>query len=399
MVLVWKDSRLAHSLLGHPECLPALTTRRPSNVPVSATAGALRRGRWCAASIFLGGLGVAGLGCFTNPINRAPVVTSISADSSPVMRGQGASFSALAYDPDSDSFTLSWVARKENCPDISDRSTWPDAKSTGQRLTVDSADTNEPFCVWAFATDRYGAVGANNLPVNPGNVAPVAMIELLSPKVADLYPLYKTFELSDASTGPDNVTRTTEWTLLKSPTGSTAQLRATGCSMAAAGTDVHCFTADVPGPYTVSLKVTADGKSSTDTKTYVVNVDTLPCIDVLTCVPSLEGPPTLDPTQDQSFTVYHVEDDGDSTPLAQYIWFVTVDGALLPFEHNFSMLTIPPNQYQEGDVTKIRVEAYDRNRQKVKEALSICGDAADRCAGDPQRPNCFQRVTWTVNWL
>jgi hypothetical protein len=397
MVLVWKDSRLAHSLLEHPECLPALTARRPSNVAVSATVAVLRRSRWRAAPIFLA-LGLACLGCFTNPINRAPIVTSISADSSPLMRGGGATFSALAYDPDSDSYTLSW-ARTATCADIGDPSTWPGATSTAQRLTVDPADTGAPFCVWAFATDRYGAVGANNLPVTPGNAPPVATIELLSPMPTDLYQLYTTFELSDASTGPENVARMSEWTLLKSPTGSTAQLRATGCSMATAGTDVHCFTADVAGAYTVSLKVTADGKSSTDTRTYAVNVDTLPCIEVATCKPSLEGTPSLDPTQDQSFTVRHVDDDGDSSPRARYNWFFTVDGALRAFEHDFSVLSIPPNQYQEGDVTKVRVEVYDRNRQKVEEALSRCGDAADQCAGDPQRPNCLQRVTWTVNWL
>lgn len=401
MVLVWKDSRLAHSLLEHPECLTALTTRRPSNGPVLAAAAAgLRRGHWRAGLSFLS-LGVACLGCFTDPINRAPVVTSINADVLPVMRGKPASFTATAYDPDSDSVTVSWAQRSGGCPDLSQA---PTPAVTKERFPVEGTETTGPFCVWAFATDRYGAVGMKNHDFVPGNLPPVAMMALLSPKAASLYPLYTTFELSNESKDPEADSFTSEWDFDRPP-GSMAQLLATGCSMAASHNDVHCFKADVPGQYTVTLTVTTeDNQSSTDTKTYTVNMDTLPCIAMPD--PRIDGTPPLDPTQAQSFTVAMVIDDGDPYPpppltsdVAHFNWFFTVKDALVSVEHDYPTLPIPTNQYHEGDVAKIRVEVHDRNRKAVDDAFFRCGDAADLCAGDPLRPTCYQRVTWTVNWL
>jgi hypothetical protein len=396
MVLVWKDSRLAHSLLEHPECLPPLTTRRPSNVSVPVTAP---RARWRAALLSLG-LSFTSFGCFTDAINRAPVVTSIEADAPP-MRGQPASFTATAYDPDSDSFTLSWK-KTDTCTDMADRAMWPTPDKFGQRLMLDTGDTGAPFCVWSFATDRYGAVGAKNRPFSPGNLPPIAKIRLVRPEVTSLYQLYTTFVLSSESTDPDQDPLTSsEWKFAVQPPGAMKQLLATGCPSDVTGTDVHCFQADVPGHYEVVLTVTtADGQSSSDVMTFDVNVDTFPCIDIPSCVPMLAGTPTLDPTMDQLFKVLKVIDDGDGSPSsAQFNWFYTVNGVLLSYEHNYSILPIPHDQYHEGDVSKIRVEVYDRNRQAVMDALSRCGEMADMCAGDPQRPTCYQRVTWTVNWL
>lgn len=261
-------------------------------------------------------------------------------------------------------------------------------------------DITGPFCVWAFATDCYGAVAVGNLSVDPVSLPPVAALALLSPPVTSRYPLYTTFQLANHSMDPESDPFTSTWKL-EQPLGSMAQLLASGCQSDPTSTDVRCFQADVPGHYEVTLTVTtpADNQSSMDTMALDVNMDTLPCIDLLSCVPKLDGTPTLDPTKGQSFIVPNVIDDGDPTPYAQFNWFFTVNGALLPFEHNYSMLPIPPNQYHEGDTTKVRVEVYDRNRQAGIDALSRCGEMADMCAGDPERPTCYQRVTWTVNWL
>lgn len=404
MVLVWKDSRLAHSLLEHPECLAALTTRRSSNVPAGMTAHRARRG---AAPILMV-LCVASLGCFSDPINRAPVVTSINSESNPVMPGKDATFTATASDPDSDSFTLSWAQKNGQCTALSDP---PTPTESGERFPVKVENTTGPFCVWAFATDRYGAVGVLNRFVEPGNFPPVAMIALLTPAAATLYPLYTPFELSNTSTDPEMDPFTSEWSLDR-PAGSTAQLIANGCTKAAAGNDVHCFTADVSGQYTVALKATTpNAPPSRATMVLNVNKDTLPCIDMPD--PKIDGTAPLDPTQAQSFTVGRVIDDGDPFPspspttgMAHFNWYFTLKGdillkddVLVAVEHDYPTLPIPPDQYHEGDVAKIRVQVYDRNRQTVDDVLKACGEAADQCAGDPTRPTCYQRVTWTVNWL
>jgi hypothetical protein len=344
------------------------------------------------------GLGAC-IGCFLDPINRAPVVTSIDSDG-PIGRGKAASFTATASDPDSDSFTMSWAQRSGDCSALSMP---PPPTETGGRFSVDGTSTTGPFCVWAFATDRYGAVGVRNRFVDPGNSPPVAMLRLVHPTATSLYPLYSTFELANDSTDLEGDTITSTWTLT-APNGSTAQL-ADGCKSAAAGTDVHCFfQADLPGPYKVVLMADTpdDHQSSKDTITLTVDVDRLPCI--LMPEPPLDGTPALDPTADQAFTVMMVGDDGDPSPsstpnMALFNWFLIEDGVLLPVEHNYPTLPIPANQYHEGDVTKIRVEVHDRNRKAVDDVLFGCGDAEDKCAGDPQRPTCYQRVTWTVNWL
>ncbi|HEY8923771.1 MAG TPA: hypothetical protein VIU64_05270, partial [Polyangia bacterium] len=339
---------MAHSLLRHFRCLPGLTTRRSLGSGSLALVAALS----------------AGAGCYIDPINRAPYIASIDTVGT-VQRNREAKLKITAYDPDSDRLTVTWGVTMGTCPDDKMDSTfWPVARKTGEDVTVEKSMTSGRFCVWAFATDPYGAMSLDDRIVDPANQPPQAIIDVISPSAAEPFDLYSQVVLtSDNSMDPDS-DLTFSWALMGKPTDSMAFLTSAGCALPKSSTarDVWCFTADKPGQYDVALTATeasSDGNTPNQTTTvprvFNVKPDRLPCI--LSTMP-MYGDHTIpvlgDPGGSMKFQVVTVDDDGDPYPTMtpndlSFTWALTgPDGHLQALENDIPSLTLGLGNYHIG---------------------------------------------------
>jgi len=356
-------------------------------------------------------------GCFTSPINRAPVVT-LTADAI-VLHGQSVTFTAHGSDPDQDRITWTWArtpamppAGSPNpCPRQDDPVNWPAATdrtpsntSSPTSYQVPASLTASSWCVWAFATDPYGAVGVDIQPLIPSNNPPQPVLRVVSPDPAGSYPAYTHFLLAaDQSTDADGDLLDCTLTLDQAPLGSTAMLVPCADPAIAADPRFRCLDVALSGQYVVSL-VVGDG-TTTRMTSLILNVlgDQPPCIAMTT---PMYGSTLLkdDPNAPSPITVNMVTDDGDPYPNAQnplqtvnFTWFKGKnDSGSLQYVDNgsFSMLNLVATDYQPGDVANVRLEVHDRNTSAIDAILLGCGDAPF-C---PIAPGaiCFVRVSWRI---
>ena len=364
-------------------------------------------------------LGAALAGCFTNPINQKPVVNPISATGA-VVRGYAATFTVSGSDPDQDHLDWTWASLSGDCPDPQDGSKWPGQSapqdaSRPTTYTVDASLTMARFCVWAFATDRYGAVGANNLAVDAGHNTPTANIKLLSPDLNNSYRAYTKFQLSGELSAADNDTIASyDWNIDQAPRGSNAAFFS--CDETGVTPDpdyLRCFRADLPNQYVVSLVVTDSLHTASPPATIALNVlpDQPPCITLtepdFSAAPIVIHGPTDSAGTLPDFTVIKVikvGDDGDPFPAdprfptdtVHFAWSYGKEGGPLTFVDNndFFQLVIPSSDFSVGDTAIVRLEVRDRNAAAIDDILLSCGDAA-LCPDTPGN-TCFQRVSWKV---
>ena len=347
-------------------------------------------------------------GCFTSPINRAPLVTDLSADGVP-LHGQAATISAHGYDPDGDQLAWTWAMAPYPCLDKGVPGNWPPAlpsSNTASPTTylVPASMTTSSSCVWAFATDRYGAVGVDNYGLVPSNNPPVASLRVVMPDAATSYRAYTHFELAaDQSTDADGDPLTYLPMLDQAPLGSTATLQS--CPDASISGDPRfvCLDVVLPGQYVVSMTVSDGNTTKIAYQTLTVLPDQPPCITMTT---PMYGTSLLkdDPTAPSPLVVNMVTDDGDpfpnpSNPLqtVKFTWFKGKnDSGTLQYvdNGNFSMLYLVPTDYQPGDVANVRLEVHDRNTSAIDAILLGCGDAPT-CPIAPGS-TCLVRVSWRI---
>jgi hypothetical protein len=358
-------------------------------------------------------LALAGVGCFTDPINRPPVVSGLGLVS-PFVRGQPAWFTATVTDPDSDQGPISptWAYVPEACPSdtsAANRPTNAQALPPETQFMVPSDVTLARFCVWVFARDRFGALDVKFLEEDPVNRPPVVQIDVISPTcvvasdpssaVACTFGLYASFVLSAAgSTDPEGDALTGyTWTLDSKPPGSNAS--PAPCQPST--DDRTCFSADQPGQYRVSVAVSDSQQGQTDSMiTLSVAEDQPPCIR--TSTPLYLNPLVIrNPMEDAAFSVDRVDDDGDPYPATatgetHFTWYV--GHGTLPLvtqDNDFHSLNVGAESFVIGETGRVRVEIHDRKVPAIDDVLLGCGDAAV-CAA---RPGCFQRVTWDLEYL
>jgi len=384
--------------------------------------GGVRRGRgtpagWRHGTLAAAAMTILGTSCFVHPINRAPQVLSINV-AGPFRRGQeGVSFTATVTDPDGDPVDLSWAATPGgNCPPKDNSGSWP-ARTAASTFTVGKELTNDAFCVWVFATDRYGAMTVLNNVFSPGDRPPVAAID--AGPTMPRYRLYTTFKVDGSgSQDPDgDPIKKYNWTL-QAPSGT--PLSFVDCETGPS-TATRCFQANQPGIYTVSLTVEA-GAASAPTVTSAAAVvkldvldDTPPCLDSsnhgLIPMTTIALNPHLD--ADMSFfqvTVF--DDDGGLFPPANpaqhitYSWFMTAPGAppgspLVAQDTLLNTLPIEKDRYMLTDETVVRVEIHDRNVEAIDQHLhGDCADAPFCSTTDPiTGKTCYQRFSWNVKWI
>ncbi len=374
-----------------------------------------RCGRFCSRFFPIAGVFgaavvlVLGGGCYTNRINVPPTV-EINEAPIDVWRGQRATFTATASDPDRDVVTLEWAITTGACPDAQDPATWPAARETRPSYVVPSP--SDPFCIWVFATDPYGATKHAHRSVDPKNHVPVARIDvelvepplpISAPEEAPLYGQLRMIGYNSMDEDDDPLSFT--WFLSASPTGSTAQL--INCADAIDDPTIRCLWAEQPGDYEIQLSV-SDNLGATSMVKRIVKVadDQLPCLSQTT--PMLNATVLVrDPKEEVRFDVDRVTDDGDPFPFSsspsslsgvtQFSWFVGVGMEPLEFrDRNFPSLTLPADAFTIGDEIQVRVEIQDRKLAKVRAILDACDPKAATCAGSS---GCLQRVTWTVRYL
>ena len=129
----------------------------------------------------------------------------------------------------------------------------PDAPAT---YVVDdpSFTRSSHYCVWVFATDRYGAVDVRPLSVAPTDNPPVVTVFVTADPgkanapTASPFPAYSTFQLSALATDADEDPLTYKWSLDQRPAGSTVDLIPCPGNNGDSDT-LRCFTADQPGTF------------------------------------------------------------------------------------------------------------------------------------------------------
>jgi hypothetical protein len=239
------------------------------------------------------------------------------------------------------------------------------------------------------------------LRVVPGK-PPVAKLDLVSPTAmgpmaSGPYPLGTTFRFSAMrSMAADSTPPMPTFHLDVKPTESKATVMA--CD--ATSPFVACFTADLAGPYSVSVAVVANGLTTTASQDLIVDPDRLPCIAGTT--PAMTTAPIPWPVDmDLDFQLNHVDDDLDSYPSGAlfdampFNWFV-IEGAGPPVlkKASSSDYKILMNERRLGDVIKVRLEIRDRLTDRSAAHLFDCGND-DICKSTE---GCYQRWTWTVKF-
>jgi hypothetical protein len=351
---------------------------------------------------------------YTDPINMPPTVR-INPPLAQVWRGDPVTFTAMVNDPDSDPVTLDWTAVGGSCPsdqnaDDDPRMWPPDQRVPGQMFEIPPSATQTPFCVWAFATDRHGAVRAATLQVDPSDHAPVAGIEIVeSVSTVAGFSLYARLKFSgESSADADQSDRLDyQWMLSRKPSGSVAELAP--CPEETTDTDKFaCLSPDLPGDYEIQLTV-ADGMnlgatpiSGTAKRMVSVAGDQLPCVSLTSPMfsSSTPAPEFAWNSRDPTLTVIKVDDDGDPFPLQSGIhfsWFMARGTGPLEYVPNDQNIYIlPDNRFTIGEVVTVRAEVRDRKPDAVNAALAGCADDRDVCYNS--RPGCTQRVTWRIRY-
>jgi hypothetical protein len=407
-------------------------------------------GRSLPAYLAFSGL-LSGCLLFTDPINRAPVV-SINGPTTPITRGVPAEFYATVSD-DRDNISLlviEWAefdAKNQGC-DWIDKSAW--AKELyNANLTLAStapyelvASDMQPSCLCVRATDHDGASSQACERVQAAAAQVQAVItEVSSVSIGQPRSLCSEIHLTaENSVYPRGDQIQFDWTFQYPGTdtsGKPPQLGACA-GVTANPPELHrCFYAAVPGTYTVSLSVTdtpVGGGAANPVKSPVVSleipvsVDKPPCLqrtdpDVRAQRILLARSPDLGSTyQSRTFKVLSAADDCEPYPVpagstkqsAQFVWSVCKDPKSVCDEAQWlyqsdtsDSFTVSQAMFPSalpGDTIKVRVEVRDAAVQDLYlKGVGACASyqsdlccGASACTGDSNE--CIRWTTWTVQF-
>lgn len=367
-------------------------------------------------------------GCLldTGPINRPPVVKIVD-NPQPIYRnGPPVDFSADVTDEDGPSSlqtrwvvvppengSCSWTARA----DAAARGVVPRAADATYSLTASSS--LDPVCLCAQAIDHFGAKGQNCLEIQAINRAPTVNITDASGATTDdLRPLYSNIHLIADASDPDGDVPQISWQLQFSGSDSAGKSITLAPCAGVAGDANRCFTANTPGDYNVTVKVT-DSSGATGSDSFIVHVnhDTPPCIErtdpdvraqmiVVSRATDLGGA-----YESRSFQVLNVADDGQPFPVpadsmqrpTQFIWSVFDPKSASPVwvrqTITSSTFILSQSMFPDalpGDTVRLRLEVQDSVNQRA--VVDCPGDpdiccANNTCGGDNE---CIRSTTWTV---
>jgi hypothetical protein len=390
-------------------------------------------------------LGWAGCLLFTDPINKAPVVTI--KPPTVVDRGVQAEFSVSVTDDRDNPATLQarWAefeTRDQGCTWIT-AATWVGLSSSTSSPRSNDAPYDfmtyslNPVCVCALAVDHDGAAGFGCSLVGIVNPPPIAKIADASGASSGSFPLCSNVHLKTAWQPLDPSDQVEFKWAGTDPSGKNLQpIPCTNSAATSCGSDSTdcCFYAATPGNYAVTLEiddtvVTSNGSktSSTTTQssptTYVASVlkNTPACIErtdpdatnarrvLLSRSTDLGGS-----YQSRTFQVFSVADDcepypplaGSGKASAQFYWYVydtTQSNPNWVRQYNTSnSFTVSQSMFPSalpGDSIELRLEVRDSTSGPGESACSMAQDmccASGTCTG--AAGDCVRWTTWTVQF-
>lgn len=356
----------------------------------------------------------AGCLLYTDTFNSPPEVTV----DWPVVvvKGKQQDLTATVHDrEDGSQVRAEWFRRDvmpgETCP-----RTLAEARAAAEKSRTGLTGLKYPLltdhygllCLWVVVTDKAGANAfagpAEGRPFEVKNVAPTAMIELVSPAPlrwvgnAAFVSLYSQAHLSArASHDLDEDRLTYTWTINDEP------VTINGCAGTAGETEI-CRTLDRPGDYRFALEV-FDG---TDRAKYVLPLSVMP--DAPPCIQQTEPPFGLPrvvafAAERTNIQVVEVGDDGDPFPARPgqpsqiaFVWRFQYVGSTEPPNRLVSTtmpaISFAPDTFRPGEEVDVRLDVLDR---VVDRDFRACDGKAE-CELDAGS-GCRQRVTWRVSFL
>jgi hypothetical protein len=330
-------------------------------------------------------------------------------------------YNAVLLDPDSNAedaaatanAKFAW-AQAQGCPE---------AKTAAQTGTAETGRTSfqlprlfgRPFCVSVLVRDEFGAETAAEMQVTTINrPEPLVSLSVAYPMAPPPYGLFTQVRVgANYNLGVVDESVGAEWKIT-GPDGKPAPRQPcpslTGQGAPAVSPQEACFNVDVAGSYLVELAVTDEGKVIKGTQEIKVE-DTPPCIRETE--PHFATAPKFFELYDRErvFRVIEVADDADPFPFGprgnegRLVWSIRrSDPGLaaqpfLPVVGNFRELVLPARAFNPGDRIEVRLEYFDRFDLATKpRANPQCTDKDPLCQLQPES-GCYQRVTWTVNYL
>jgi hypothetical protein len=359
----------------------------------------------------IGYLLLSGSSCllYTDPINQPPKVTLTGSTQTIWRAAERPKYHAQAHDPDqsADSLVYEWRRQLGACPAAADVMVGAPVGQSRPDFEND-LDFTDQFCVWVVVRDKAGATDYATAPTRVQHQPTVAVIDVVQPVAAgaaDHFPLFSLVQLSGArSDDPESDgTLTYQWTITRG--GET--LTATPCPEPA-DSDV-CFLGDKEGMYLAELSVgDPRGNKTLASKTVIIDPDRAPCI--VNTEPNLGlARITRDATDENSFEVKAVSDDVDpfpSLPVRPSIygfnvtWWMAGEDPVNPSgrrptdQGQIPRVTFGRNYFRNGDQAYVRIQVNDR----VMRDFGVCAPEKANCALDPERPTCFQWVTWKIDF-
>jgi hypothetical protein len=324
---------------------------------------------------------LAASGClYTDPINQRPVIDQMAASPQPTRYDQDVTVAFDVYDPDGDDFSVN--ARVLEVPLV-----------VAGQYDLQFMPSNGPgqYTVVVSATDSLGASSGErriviDVPNMTPKVTPPDRLGADAAPVADVYPLGTTFTIPAPTIDDEDK-------------NLSADLWVNGTKLQ--DTDHKQFRALMPGPYTVTYKVTDTlGAIGMASLSVTVADDRWPCVGGTSPDASTQVLLTVI-GETRRLLVTRVDDDLNPWPTdshgghAYFQWLINSgDGnyRVIPnwTESYFDLDTIG---YVVGDSVQVRVVVSDDDATHVP----ICTDPTMRVCQTPI--GCPDWVTWNLEFF
>jgi hypothetical protein len=190
--------------------------------------------------------------------NRAPVITSLSAEKVEILKGEVVNLSAVASDPDGDAITFAWTTSGGSVVQ----------SSTNVDKATFSASSIGTYTITLIVSDASGLKAVKTLTIN------VLDVTLSTTASATNVTLGSEVTFNAKFSSGDAVSSAAIWSVLTKPSGSTAAVVANGATAT--------LKPDVAGTYTIKVQATLYGVAYESTVSISAS-------EVTTITPSVDG--------------------------------------------------------------------------------------------------------------
>lgn len=369
---------------------------------------------WFRAAV-VGAAVVLAAGCFfTDSINDRPVAKITRIDDEAPYKGIPIGFDAAkSYDDNDDELEAHWRAfaceqAEGPCDSLDVSVDLPDIRRPFE-LTVPldlPLATRSTIQVALEVEDRHGATADDSYRFVLQNRGPVIEVDVqgtLDPGPGGGFVLGLPVDIVAEARDDESASVTLAWEY-RAPSGSNPNV----VEFAPEDESTYRLLADVPGLWTIVIEATdSDGMTSVTEEPVLIEIDHAPCV-ALTDPVAVSTPGAhyiLDRSEGpRRFAALSVVDALDVYPLsatdpspmaqASFSWKIATPdtgGILLPIAgHIAADYVLDPGAFSPGQLVTLQIEARDRV------ARTFCPIDEPTCAVEASRPDCLQRLTWSV---